>query len=136
MKRAEIFVWARIGIDAVIEANRTHGQLVEQARAYGVSHIVETNVFRRRQKVAGIGEDSALQFSKNREGVFDVKHGKEFAADRMTVIIVRTEIAFAETAHGCGAAIEKTFVNRDRSRFVGTAGCERMDHPHACAERD
>src|SRR6266853_1850089 len=54
MKRAEIFVWARIGINAVIEANRTHGQLVAQAGAYGVAHIVETNVFRRRQKVAGM----------------------------------------------------------------------------------
>ena len=44
MKRAEIFVWARIGIHAVIEANRAHGELVAQARAYGVAHIVETNI--------------------------------------------------------------------------------------------
>src|SRR5439155_23783745 len=136
MKRAEIFVWARIGIDAVIEANRTHGQLVAQARAYGVSHIVKANVFRRRQKIAGIREDGALEFSKNREGVFDIKHGKEFSTDGMAMIIVRAKIAFAETAHGCGAVNEKTFVNRDGSRFVGAAGCERMNNPDARAKCD
>src|SRR5439155_804496 len=134
MEGAEIFACARIGIDAVIEANRAHRQLVAQARAYGVAHIVETNIFRRRQKITRISKYGALKFSKNRKGVFDIKHGKEFSADRMTMIIVGSKIAFAETAHGCSAAIEKTFVDRDGRRFAGTASCKRMDHPNARAE--
>ncbi len=39
MKRAEIFVLVRIGVNAVIETNRAHRQLIAQARAYGVAHI-------------------------------------------------------------------------------------------------
>ena len=35
----------------------------------------------------------------------------------MTVVIVRAKIAFAETAHGCGTTIEKTFIDRNGSRF-------------------
>src|ERR1044071_6545753 len=54
----------------------------------------------------------------------------------MTMIIVRAKIAFAETARGCGAAIEETFVDGDGSRFVGAAGCERMDHPDTRTEGD
>ena len=52
----------------------------------------------------------------------------------MTMIVVRTEIAFAETAHGCGAANEKTFVDGNGSRFVGTAVCERMNDAGARAK--
>ncbi len=39
MKRAEIFVLVRIGIDSVIETNRADRQLIAQAPAYGVAHI-------------------------------------------------------------------------------------------------
>src|SRR3989442_9635727 len=120
MKRTEVFVLMRTGIDAVIEANWADRQLVAQARADRVTHIVKANILRARQKITRIGEYRALQFSKNRESVFDIEDGKEFSSDRMTVIIMRAKIAFAETAHGCAAAIKKTFVDRNGSRFVGT----------------
>ena len=42
----------------------------------------------------------------------------------MTVIIVRAEIAFAETAHGCGAAIEKAFVDGNGGCFSRPTRCE------------
>ena len=44
MERAEIFIGTRIGIDAVVETNRTDWQLVAQARAYGIAHIAYANV--------------------------------------------------------------------------------------------
>ena len=128
MERAEIFIGVRIGIDAVIEANRADRQFVAQARAYGIAHIVKANILRAWQKVPGISEYGALQFSENRESVFDIKDGKEFSTHRMTVIIVGTKITFGETAHCCRAAIEKTFVNGNGSRLLGAAGCERMNN--------
>ena len=136
MECAEIFVWARIGIDAVIEANRADGQLVAQARTYGVPHIAKANILRGRQKITRISEYGALQFSENRKSVFDIKDGIEFAPDGVTVIVVRTEIAFAETAHRCGAAIEKALVDRNGRCFVTAAVCERMKDPGPRAERD
>src|SRR5713101_1257502 len=54
----------------------------------------------------------------------------------MPVIIVWAKIAFAEAAHSCGAANKKAFIDRNRSRFVGTAGCERVDDAGTRAERD
>src|SRR5437773_4425399 len=54
----------------------------------------------------------------------------------MTVIIVRAEIALGETAHRCGSAIKKPFVDRNFSRFVGAAGCKRMDEAGTRTKRD
>src|SRR5450759_3179012 len=136
MKRTEIFELVRIGIDAVIEANWADRKLVPQPRAYGVTHIVEANILRARKEITRIGEYRALQFSENRESIFGIKDSIEFSTDRMTVIIVRAKIAFAETAHGCRAANEKTFVDRNSSRFAGTAGRERMNNAYTSAERD
>jgi hypothetical protein len=42
----------------------------------------------------------------------------------MTVIIVRAKIPFTEAPHGCGAAIKKTFVDGNRSRFSGATACQ------------
>ena len=118
MKRAEILELARVGIDTVIETNRTDWQLVAQARADRVAHVVQANVFRTWQKISRIGEHRALQFAENRERVLDIKNGKKFSADRMSVIIVRAKVAFAKAAHGCGAAIKKAFINRNFGRFA------------------
>src|SRR5262249_32285319 len=73
---------------------------------------------------------------ENRERVFNIKDGKKFSADRMTVIIVRTEIAFAETTHRCGSAVKKTFVDGERRGFVGTAVGKGMDDASTRTERD
>jgi hypothetical protein len=127
VERTEVFEFVRIRIDTVIETNWADGQLIAQARAYGVPHIAKANILRGRQKITGISEYGALEFAENREGVFNIPDGVKFSTDGMTVIILRTEIAFAETAHRCGAANEKTFVDRNGSRFVGTAVCERMN---------
>ena len=54
----------------------------------------------------------------------------------MTVIIVRAEFALAETADRCGAAVEKTFVDWNRSRLVGAAGGKRIDNAGTRTERD
>src|SRR5438034_754599 len=54
----------------------------------------------------------------------------------MTVIIVRAEIAFAETAYRCGSAVKKTFVDRNFGSFAGAAGCKRMDDASTRAKRD
>src|SRR6266576_5631243 len=134
MKRAEILERTRIRIDAVIETNRADRELVAQASAYRITHVIQTNIFRRWQKVAGIHKDCALQFPENWERVLDVEYGIEFSTDGMTVIIVRAEIALAETPYSCGAAIIKAFVDRNRSRFVGAAGCKRMNNARASAE--
>src|SRR5439155_23463443 len=107
MERAEIFVRARIGIDSIIEANRTDRQLVAQARSDRITHIVEANVLGGRQKIARISEYCGLQFSQYRKGVFNFANGVKFCADGMTMIIVRANFAFDEAAHGFGAAIEE-----------------------------
>src|SRR4029077_9456262 len=99
VERTEVFEFVRIRIDNVIEANRANRHLVAQARANRVAHIAKANILRGRQEIPGISEYGALQFSENREGVFNIPDGIKFSPDGMTVIIVRTEIAFAETAH-------------------------------------
>ena len=52
------------------------------------------------------------------------------------ISIMRAEIALSEAAHGRGTAIKKTFVDGNRSCFVGAAISKRMDNPTAGAERD
>src|SRR5438128_8777031 len=136
MKRPETLELVRVGVHAVIETNRTDRQLVPQTRADRVAHIVQPNVFGARQKVSGVGENSALQFAENRECVFDIEHGKKFSTDRMPVIIVRAKIAFAETAHCCSSAIEKALVDRNFGRFAGAAGCKRMNNSDTSAKSD
>src|SRR5205814_2200529 len=86
MERAEIFTVPRIGIDAIIEANRADRQLVAQARTDRVAHVVQAYVFRTRQEIARVGEDRALEFAKNRKTVFDIEHRIKFSANRMSVI--------------------------------------------------
>jgi hypothetical protein len=54
----------------------------------------------------------------------------------MTVIIMRSEIALAEAAHGRGAAIEKPLVDRNRGCLVGAAGGERINNAGTRTERD
>src|SRR5262245_30311152 len=89
MKRAEIFERVRIGIDAVVETDRTDRQFVTQPRADGVAHVVHANIFRAWEKIARIGENRHLQFTENWERVFDIEHGIEFSTDGMAMIIVR-----------------------------------------------
>src|SRR5262249_60140119 len=69
----------------------------------------------------------ARELPEMREGVSNIEDGKKFSADRMTVIIVRAEFAFAETAHGCGSAVKKTLVDGDGRSFVRTAVGKGMD---------
>src|SRR4029077_17316506 len=56
--------------------------------------------------------------------------------DRVTVIIVRAKFALAEAAYRCGSAVKKAFVDRNLGRFVGAAGCKRMDNAGTRAKRD
>src|SRR5215211_948477 len=136
VERAEIFELVRVRIYTVVEANRADRQLVTQTSTNCITHVVQPNVFGSGQKIAGISKDRALQFAENWERVFNIEDGKKFAADRVTVIIVRTEIALGEAAHGRGTAIEKTFVDGNFSRFVGPAVGKRMDNASTRTERD
>src|SRR6266550_147210 len=86
--------------------------------------------------VARSGVNLALQFSENRKRVFDVEYRKKFAADGMSLIIVRPELALAKTSHCVCAAIEKTFVDRNGGRFGRTTHRERMNDAPARAECD
>src|ERR1051325_8420331 len=65
-----------------------------------------------------------------------MEHGEEFAADGIAFRIVRSEIALAVTAHGGRAAVEETFVDRDRSRLVRPAVIERMHETGARSKRE
>ena len=136
VERAEIFELVRIRIHTVVEANRADRQLVTQTRTNRIAHIVQPNVLGGRQQIASVSKHSALQFAENWERVFNIEDGKKFAADWMTVIIMRAEIALREAAHGRRTAVEKTFVDGNRSCFVGAAISKRMDNPTAGAERD
>src|SRR5438046_10100434 len=91
-----------------------------------------------RQNMACISEYRALQFSENGKRVFDVKHSVEFSTDGMAVIIVRAKIAFAETEHGRGSAVEKTFIDRNSGRFLRDVCRERMkdDNPRDKGDED
>src|SRR4030095_2011393 len=136
MERAEIFELVGIRIHAVVEANRTDRQLVTQTGADRVAHVVQPNVFGRWQQIASVSKHGALQFAENWKCIFNIENGKKFAADWMTMIIMRAEIALAEAAHGRRTAIEKTFVDRNRSRFVRAVVGKRMDNATTRTERD
>src|SRR4029077_9443522 len=100
MERPEIFVFARIGIDAVIEANRADGKFVAQAGADAVAHVVETGIVCVGEEVAGIDKKGTLQFAIKWKGIFHFKNGVDPPADRKTMAIMRAELALAETSHG------------------------------------
>src|SRR5882762_8882490 len=126
VERAEIFELVRVRIYTVVEANRTDRQFVTQTSTNRVAHVVQPDVLRRRQQIASVSKYGALQFAENRECIFNVEDGKKFSADRMTMIIMRAEITLGEAAHGRGAAIEKPFVDGNRSCLVGAALGERI----------
>src|SRR5438874_2977722 len=136
VERAEIFELVRVRIHTVVEANRADRQLVTQTSTNCITHVVQPDVLRRRQQIASVSKYGALQFAENWECIFNIEDGKKFSADRMTMIIVRAEIALGEAAHGRGAAIEKTFVDGKFSRFVGAAVGKRMDNASTRTERD
>src|SRR5215468_6698951 len=136
MKRTEIFELVRVGIHTVVEANRADRQFVTQTRANSIAHVVEPNVLGAGQQVASVSKYGALQLAENWECVFNIEDSEKFSADRMTMIIVRTEIALGETVNRRGAAIKKTFVDRNCSRLIGAAVGERMNNAATRAERD
>ena len=136
MERAVVFVRVRVGIEAVIQSNRTDGQFVTQTDTERVTQIVEAGFFGRRQKISGIGKERALKLADNWKRVFDIEDGEKFAADGIAFGIVRTELALAKTAHGGGAAIKEAFVDWDFVWFGVTRGAERMNDAHARAESE
>src|SRR5262249_50765097 len=136
MERAEIFELVRVRIHAIVQTNRTDRKFVAQTSSNRVAHIVQANVFGRGQKISRVGENRSLQLAENRKCVFNIEHRKKFAADWMAVIIVRTEVALAETAHRCCSAIKKTFIDRNFGRFVRTAARKRMDDAGTRIKRD
>src|SRR6266480_4168452 len=136
VERAEIFKLVRVRIYTVVEANRADRQLVTETSTNCIAHVVQPDVLRRRQQIASVSKYGALQFAENWECIFNVEDGKKFSADRVTMIIVRAEIALGEAAHGRGTAIEKTFVDGKFSRFVGAAVGKRMDNASTRTERD
>src|SRR5262249_51691721 len=127
MKRAEVFELVRVGIDSIIETNRADWQFVPQTSANRVAHIVQANVCGCRQNIAAGREDGALIFAEYGEGVLDIENREEFTADWMAVIVVRAKVAFAKTAYRCSATIEESFIDREFDRFIGAAGCKRMN---------
>src|ERR1700737_966217 len=110
MERALIFTRSLIGIDPVVETNRTDGQSIAQTTADGVTHIPQPRVFGGRQKISGIGKEGALKLAENREGIFGIEDGEKFAAERIAILIERPEFALAEASHGRAAAVEKALV--------------------------
>src|SRR5207244_11867822 len=97
VERAKIFELVRVRIYTVVEANRTDRQLVTQTSTNCIAHVVQPDVLRCRQQIASVSKDGALQFAENWECIFNVEDGRKFSADRMTMIIVRVEIAVAAT---------------------------------------
>ena len=111
MERAEIFELVGIRIYAVVETNRTDRQLVTQTGPDRIAHIVQPMSSEVGRRLASVSKHGTLQFAEDWECVFNIEDGKKFAADWMTMIIMRAEIALAEAAHGRGTAIKKTFVD-------------------------
>src|SRR6201982_2157436 len=136
MERAEIFELVRVRIYTVVEANRADRQLVTQTSPNRIAHVVQPNILGAGQQIASVSKHGALQFAENWECVFNIEDGEKFSADRMTVIIMRAKIAFAETAYRCCSAVEETFVDRNFGRFTGAAGCKRMDDAATRTKRD
>src|SRR5437588_1487808 len=137
MKRAKVFPWRAIRIPSVIEPSRTDRQFVAQAPAERVTDVVDAGLLGSRKQVARIKEQCALELAVNRKRVFNIEDGVEFATDRISLRIVRSKIAFAETADAGGAAVKKALVNRERSRLVRTGMIQRMHNadPRAESER-
>src|SRR5215468_99599 len=136
MKRTEIFELVRVGIHTVVEANRADRQFVTQTRANSIAHVVEPNVLGAGQQVASVSKHGALQFAENWECVFNIEDSEKFSANRMTVIIVRAKIAFAEAAYRCCSAVEKPFVDRKGGCLVGAAAGKRMNNAATRTKRD
>src|ERR1700760_2782972 len=117
MERALVFAVVRIGIDAVVEPDWTDWKFIAEAAADRVTHIIESNIFRGRQQVAGVEEYRALQFAVDGEGVFAVEDRLEFAADGITVH-EGPEVTLAEAANGCRSSIEESLVDRNGRLLV------------------
>src|SRR5262249_4256276 len=136
MERAEIFEFVGIRIHAVVETNRTNRQLVTQTGTNRIAHIVQPNVLGGGQQIASVSKHGALQFAENWERVFNIEDGKKFAADWMTMIIMRAEITLAEAAYRRRTAVKKTFVDGNLRRFIRAAVGKRMDDATTGTERD
>src|SRR6266571_8280832 len=136
MKRAEIFARMSIGIITIVRAHRTDRQFVAQADPHPVTHVAEPGLTCLGQKITGIDEKRALQFSINRKGVFRVHDREKFTANRVIAPVVRPEIALPKTAHGRAATIEKSLIDRNGQRLADSARVERIDDSTASAERE
>src|SRR5436305_1154055 len=84
----------------------------------------------RRKQVTGIDKNGALQFTVNWKGIFHIENGIKFSPKRVTSVIMRAEIAFAEAAHGGAATIKETFVDWN-CRDVGGSFLQRPDQAGA-----
>src|SRR5437762_1596475 len=105
MKRAEIFMRVRVGIDSVVKTDRTDRQFIAQSRADSVAHIVEAGFFRGGQQIARIGENRSLQFAEERKRVFNIENRIKFAPERMTPVVMRPEIPLTKTSHGVASSV-------------------------------
>src|SRR5258705_6443830 len=99
MERAGVFLGLGIWIYAVVEPQRTNGELVAQAESNGVAHVAGAGHVVV-MKAACIDEDGALQRPVERELQLGVPDRVEFAAERVAGFVLRAELALGETAHG------------------------------------
>jgi len=136
VERAKVFARLAIRIPSVIETDRSNRQLVTQAGAKGVTHVVNSGFLGRGKEIAGIEKQCALEFAVDRKCVFDIEDGVELAADRISFGIERAERALAETADAGRAAVEKALVNRERCWFIGTGVIERVNRAGAGPESE
>src|SRR4030095_282281 len=112
VKCTEIFILAAVGIDTVIEEDRADRKGVAQPHTEGVTHVADTQ-FRVTAKIAGVGEDGPLQSASDRKGQLGIEHGEELATERMSLVVLRSQIPLGETAHGRRTAIEESDIDRD-----------------------
>src|ERR1700719_3146076 len=126
MKRAKIFPRLAVRVPSVIQPDRTDRQFVAQSAAERVTHVVHARLFGSGKQIAGIKKERTLELAVNRKRIFDIEDGVEFAADWISLGIVRSEIAYAETANAGGAAVKEALVNRERGRLVWTGMIQRM----------
>src|SRR5437867_3983906 len=118
MEGADIFARLPIGIESVIEPDGADRQFVTQAGAESVMHVVHARFFGCGQKISRVEKERPLQFAQNRKSVLDVENSEKLTADRVALWIMRPEVAFTIAAHGGGAAVEETLIDRDGGRFV------------------
>src|SRR6266705_2298131 len=131
MERADIFARLPIGIKSIVEPDGTDWQFVTQAAAKRVMHVVYPRFLGCGQEISRVEKERALQLAQKRKSVLDVKDGKKLTADRVAFWIMRPKVAFAITAHGSGAAVEETFVDRNSGRLIRAGVVQRMNEPGA-----